>query len=84
MVHRRTVGDGDMGRRRHGGAVKMEDLFNTAEAAEYVRLAAITLERMRLSGEGPAFVKLGRSVRYRRIDVDNWIASRVVRSTSEC
>jgi len=71
------------GRRHHGGDFKMHDLLHTSEAAEYLGLAAVTLERMRLTGEGPVFAKLGRSVRYRRADVDNWISSRIVRSTSE-
>jgi predicted DNA-binding transcriptional regulator AlpA len=53
------------------------------EVANYVGLATTNLERMRLTGEGPVFAKLGRSVRYRRADVDNWISSRIVRSTSE-
>jgi excisionase family DNA binding protein len=61
----------------------MQDLLNTCEAAKYVSLASVTLERMRITGEGPAFVKLGRSVRYRRADLQNWINSRLLRSTSE-
>jgi len=61
----------------------MKDLLRTTEAAEYVGLAPVTLERMRLTGEGPSFAKLGRAVRYRLQDLDNWVASRLVRSTSE-
>ena len=57
--------------------------MNTVEAARYVRLGKPTLERFRVSGEGPRFAKLGGSVRYRRADLDDWLASRVVRSTSE-
>lgn len=58
-------------------------LLNTAEAAEVVRLAVATLEKMRTQGQGPRFVKLGRAVRYRRIDLEDWIASSVIGSTSE-
>lgn len=61
----------------------MHEHLQTSEAAKYVGLAAVTLERLRLSGEGPFFAKLGKSVRYRRADLDNWVASRLVRSTSE-
>lgn len=58
--------------------------FNTPEAANYVRLAPVTLERFRLTGEGPKFLKLGKkTVRYRKSDLDEWLASRVVASTSE-
>jgi excisionase family DNA binding protein len=66
-----------------GGVVEMQDMFNTCEAAKYVSLASVTLERMRITGEGPAFVRLGRSVRYRRADLENWINGRLLRSTSE-
>ena len=59
------------------------DIFNTREAAEYVRLAKPTLERFRISGAGPAFCKLGGAVRYRKEDLDQWLAARCVRSTSE-
>lgn len=59
------------------------DILDTAEAAEYTRLSKPTLERLRLTGEGPPYVKLKKSVRYRRADLDEWLASRLIRSTSE-
>ena len=58
------------------------ELLTTPEAADYVRLGKPTLERFRLSGDGPQFAKLGGAVRYRKADLDNWIASRLVNSTS--
>lgn len=59
------------------------EIFTTLEAATYTRLGKPTLERYRLTGDGPRFCKLGKSVRYRRADLDAWIASRLVRSTSD-
>lgn len=59
------------------------DILNTREAAAYVRLGKPTLERFRISGEGPLYCKLGGSVRYRRIDLNAWLEARLVRSTSE-
>jgi excisionase family DNA binding protein len=59
------------------------DILNTREAADYVRLGKPTLERFRISGDGPIFVKLGGAVRYRKLDLDTWLESRRVRSTSE-
>ncbi len=58
------------------------ELLKTAEAADYVRLGKPTLERFRVSGEGPVFAKLGGAVRYRKTDLDEWVASRLVHSTS--
>lgn len=59
------------------------DILNTKEAARYVRLGKPTLERFRISGGGPRYCKLGGAVRYRRVDLDAWIESRLVQSTSE-
>ena len=59
-------------------------LLTQREAALALRLSERTLERLRVSGLGPVFVKCGgRSIRYRQTDIDQWIAQRVVRSTSE-
>jgi hypothetical protein len=59
-------------------------LLKQSEAATALRLSERSLERMRLQGAGPLFVKAGRSVRYRLSDLETWIAARVVASTSEC
>ena len=58
-------------------------LLTQREAARLLRLSERTLERLRVSGGGPCFVKANRSVRYREADLEAWIASRVVGSTSE-
>lgn len=58
-------------------------VLNTKEAAAYVRLGKPTLEKFRLTGEGPQYAKLGGSVRYRQADLDSWLESRMTRSTSE-
>ncbi len=61
-------------------------LMTVAEAAQYCRLSRPTLDRYRVTGEGPRFAKFGQgkgAVRYRREDLDAWIAGRLVRSTSE-
>ncbi len=60
-----------------------DNLLTTLEAARYVRLGKPTLERFRTTGAGPRFAKLGGAVRYRRTDLDAWLESRLIRSTSE-
>ncbi len=58
--------------------------MRTPDAANYVALAESTLTKMRLTGDGPPFVKVGpRAVAYRKADLDVWLASRVRRSTSD-
>lgn len=59
------------------------EIMNVEEAAKYVRLGVGTLNRFRVTGGGPRYAKLGGAVRYRREDLDAWIAGRIVRSTSE-
>jgi predicted DNA-binding transcriptional regulator AlpA len=59
------------------------NLLSQREAALRLGLSPRTLERNRASGDGPAFVKLGARVLYRAADLDEWIASHVVQSTSE-
>jgi excisionase family DNA binding protein len=65
------------------GETMTSDILTTVEAADYVRLKKPTLERFRLTGEGPRFYKLGGAVRYRRHDLDAWLETRAIRSTSE-
>jgi predicted DNA-binding transcriptional regulator AlpA len=58
-------------------------LLTQREAATALRLSERTLERLRVSGLGPKFVKIGRCVRYVQASLDAWIASRIVASSSE-
>ena len=58
--------------------------MRTPEAAHYLALAESTLTKMRLTGDGPPFVKVGpRAVAYRKADLDAWLQARVRRSTSD-
>lgn len=59
------------------------DILTTSEAATYCRLGKPTLERFRISGDGPRYCKLGGAVRYRKADLDAWLESRLTKSTSE-
>ena len=58
-------------------------LLSQREAATLLHLSERTLERFRVSGAGPKFVRLGRSIRYRLTDIEAFIAARIVGSTSE-
>ncbi|OGA65665.1 MAG: hypothetical protein A3G81_05290 [Betaproteobacteria bacterium RIFCSPLOWO2_12_FULL_65_14] len=59
------------------------DVLTTAQAAEYLAVSHQFLEIARLRGSGPSYCKVGRLVRYRRVTLDAWLASREVSSTSE-
>lgn len=57
--------------------------LNTLDAAAHIGLAVPTLEKMRVHGNGPTFLKLGRAVRYRVVDLDDWLFHRRVTNTSQ-
>lgn len=64
-----------------------DPLFNEEAAAEYLGGAASpisvrTMQRWRLEGAGPSFIKLGRLVRYRQSDLDDFIQGHRIDSTS--
>ncbi len=60
-----------------------ETLLTQSEVAHVLRLSARTLEGLRLRREGPRFVKLSGRVRYRLIDLQKFIDSRIVETSGE-
>lgn len=57
--------------------------FTRQEAANYLRLGVATLAKRTMNGTGPVMCRLGRSVRYRRADLDAFMGAHLVRSTSD-
>jgi hypothetical protein len=53
------------------------EYFTTEEAAHYIRMSRQFLEgaRYRGDGTGPPYIKLRRTVRYRRDALDAWMRS---------
>jgi excisionase family DNA binding protein len=58
-------------------------LLNTKEAADALGLSERTLERWRVTGGGPRYVKVGRAVRYLLADLIEWVEERRRQSTSD-
>lgn len=54
-----------------------------SEASAYTGMSVSWLNKARLRGDGPPFFKVGRSVLYNREDLDAWLVSKRVRSTSD-
>jgi predicted DNA-binding transcriptional regulator AlpA len=61
----------------------MQPLLTQRQASEMLAISERTIERLRVSGLGPKFVRCGRSIRYCLTDIEAFIASRTVGSTSE-
>ena len=53
------------------------------EAAAFLGLSASTLNKLRLSGDGPRYLKLGRRVLYDIRDLEVWASERRRNHTSE-
>ncbi|MGB0906959.1 MAG: helix-turn-helix transcriptional regulator [Maricaulaceae bacterium] len=53
------------------------------QAADFLGLSKSTLSKMRLTGDGPIFIKMGRRVAYQPDDLQNWVKENRRRSTSD-
>jgi excisionase family DNA binding protein len=61
-----------------------QELLTPREAAAYLRVSKSYLDKLRVYGGGPRFLRLGkRKVLYRKFDLDAWLASQSFDSTSE-
>lgn len=58
-------------------------LLTREQAAALCSLHPRTLANYAVAGGGPRMVRIGRAVRYRQQDLQEWIDARLVRSTSE-
>jgi predicted DNA-binding transcriptional regulator AlpA len=59
-----------------------EACLRTPEASKFLGIAESTLEKMRVTGTGPVFIRIGtRTVAYRKQDLDAFLAARVCQST---
>ena len=56
-------------------------LMTLGEVAEYLRVPKATIYAWRSRGEGPSGLKVGRHVRFRPSDVEEWLATRADIST---
>ena len=57
-------------------------LISTMEAADRLGVSASYLNKLRVQGGGPPFVKMGARVGYDPDDLSKWIASQKLNSTS--
>jgi hypothetical protein len=60
-----------------------DEFLTTADAAKITTLAISTLEGMRIRGEGPPFLKLGRRVVYSKADLLAFAFGNRRKSTSD-
>lgn len=56
--------------------LRVMELLTVAELADLLKLKRGTLDRWRAANLGPAWIEVGGQFRYRREDVDAWLAER--------
>jgi hypothetical protein len=59
------------------------EFLRPPEAAAYLKSSVSTLAKLRLYGGGPVFCRIGRAIRYRKTDLDDFMSRTRVSSTSE-
>lgn len=62
---------------------KNMELLTEKETSEFLKVKSATLRTWRTRGQGPVFIKIGRSVRYRMQDLEAWITERTFSNTHE-
>lgn len=60
----------------------LDGLIDETAAADFLCQSVRTIQKWRVTGFGPEFVKSGRSIRYRRRDLMDWTNARRRASTT--
>ena len=56
-----------------------EGYLSETQAAKYLSMSKKSLQRWRFKRQGPPYAKLnGKTIRYRREDLDHWMKERIV------
>jgi excisionase family DNA binding protein len=87
MTQASSVPTGQLSRERAslatGKATGLDRLLTPKEAADYLRVSDSWLAKARMRGDGPPFVRIGRSIRYSEAALVQWMRGRQRLSTSE-
>lgn len=59
------------------------DFLNTTQASKEFGISESWLAKLRLTGAGPIYCKVGKRVIYRRDDITRWLQSHSRASTSQ-
>ena len=59
------------------------EVFSVRQAADYVGLSQSFLNKRRVYGGGPLYLKVGKRVVYDKLDLDMWLQTKKVANTSQ-
>lgn len=62
----------------------MEEFLKEKELSRLLNITVAALRRWRLIGRGPQFTKLGSAVRYRKSEIEAWLAIQPRGGESAC
>lgn len=60
-----------------------EEFLTPKQAAAYLRVSKSYLDKLRVYGGGPSFLRFGRKILYRQRELNLWADQRSFKSTSE-
>jgi predicted DNA-binding transcriptional regulator AlpA len=63
--------------------MESQKLLDTAKAADFLAVSIALLNKFRIQGGGPKYVKIGRSVRYSQAALAIWLTQNERESTSD-
>jgi hypothetical protein len=69
-------------RKKSSGPPSLDRLLTTEQTAEVFGITQNTLEKWRVFGRGPKFVRVGRRIRYSPTDIAAYLAESTRTSTS--
>jgi excisionase family DNA binding protein len=64
-------------------SIGIQRLLTPKEAADLLRVSMSWLAKARMRGDGPPYIRIGRSIRYSEAALHQWMKSRQRLSTSE-
>ena len=59
------------------------ETLNVIQAATYTNISKSSLDKLRVYGGGPLYIKVGARVIYDRLDLDTWLIGKKVANTSQ-
>jgi len=54
----------------------VEEMLTAKEVATEMKISTSWLAKRRMDGDGPPYIKVGRSIRYMRTEIMQWMRSR--------
>ena len=61
----------------------MKEIDSPAGVSEYLGVPLATLAQWRYFKTGPRYMKIGRLVKYKKVDVDAWLSEQTVETGKE-